>query len=166
MQDNHEEYLTYHRELAEMHPELKHGLEGRKSWAGTEEDEHASVGVSSKAHTRLMFMLPLFGQVKSSGDFHRDEMSGGFIIFVRPVDANQNFTSRNAAYSLAKKIGFQIVMRIHEDSRNSCPWMTAFDPGKVKYEQADVFKDNYYGYIFQFPILVTEGLEYEEGIWQ
>lgn len=162
----HNDYIEYHRGLAESHKILRHSS-NHKSFFRTEIKEFQAETTNTRGLSdEVMLLHSLSGRLVSNESITQDEVSGGFALLVKLTNTEDQDIVQ-AAYDRAKEIGMDVVAKIHYDSMNACPRsIRFFELGRVRYEMTGLYPGNFVGYHFNYPIVKFQAFEYDSSKWQ
>lgn len=164
---DHEEYINYHRGLAEKHRLIEHVTGKRIGWVGTDHTELTQLFSSNKLSDVIMAMDEIQGRIMiEESTSMRDVVMGGFFIWVKKSDTNLNFRSTEQALAKAKQIGFSVLARIMHESTDydTCPRTFRPMPDTATYRMAQ-FQTHYVGWGFQYSLEPVEETSFESSDW-
>lgn len=162
-----EEYLAYHKRLAELHAEIKH-VDGKKiGWVGMDHSEFDQTQSSSKMGEVIMAMDVISGEfVPEESENLMEVLAGGFFLWCRVTDPNMNFRKQEEAMAKAKRIGAEILARIVQETGDfdMCP--RTFRPMADSFRyRASMYKNHYMGWSFTYALSPVDEVVHSAGNW-
>jgi hypothetical protein len=164
---SHLKYVEYHKELAEKCKEIQHNAKHNIAFFSTDATEIKNKHGSSKSKIGdvILHLLDLRGRLKGKGDRITDEISGGFVIFVKHDYNKNDWYKMDVHLDRAKEIGMQVIAKIKHDSQQGCSPLDHFDMDRVSYRQTEIMFTNYVGYQFTFPVHSKQPVQYKPDQW-
>lgn len=163
------EYLDYHKKLAESNVDIAHQEKHRHSFFSTDvgEFEQMVQGKSGSVGDVVLHLMTLRGSLSGDEDFQRETISGGFTLLVKCNWDDRNYREQEDKWNQSKEIGLQVISKINEDSLNQCAEfpLDCFDVSAVRFAQIGPVMNDFIGWEFTYPVSSRNSITYDSSKW-
>lgn len=163
----HEEYLSFHKDLAISHVDLAHNDTSNPAFCGTNTEEFTSM-LKGDCNPFIMHMMPLRGRITSLGKFtgSKDLVRGGFVLLGITDHSRKEYREEETVLDKAKEIGMDIVTRINFLQEQGSTPFHQFDLSEVRYQMFGYLHQSWTGYEFDYPLSESCKITHNPAKWQ
>jgi hypothetical protein len=164
---NHQELIEYFESLATNHADIAHQAGVHEKNAFLYGDVEMLLEDISGTNSSGYMMLFECGSGKLDGPDEVNLYDRAEVAFVicKSVLEGDRLQQREVEHN-CKTIGLQVMKRIQKDRNDETPeWLMDFDLNDVNYMRVYGFGNNHFGVRFQFSIVDSAQLNYDENKW-